>query len=464
MSFIFLILLALELSSLSSLVACQTCRHGSLHHCTCVNVSHTELQCQAEANLQFVYRSLVKETSELRSLQCGPGVEAPGAILESLEASQVTDRSVSVKMVGCNKERFCTPVQPLTFSIETLMREVRDFSISLISFSFFSYTHTKGKVLKDLDLIGCTHLENMESLEKIKNITKAEAINIFNLGGTHRTVKTFRKYIYLPRVRQMEGLNVDLSERFIVKLERNAFWSGVSYQIETLNLSHNSIDSLADGLFPNSTFSTTKYLDLSFNRLSHLQTNVFQNLTSVADLNLAGNRLTVLFDGIFEHNPLEVRQDIYNAIRSDLTQFLSFQRLDLSNNLLATLEANTLRSAWNLESLDLSRNKLKLISLRSDNNFNRLLTLNVAHNSLTALDESWKVGYPILRMLNVSHNSIGPVIYQDDLQFVKTYHGMSLDLSFNKIEIFYIDKTVRKNRKRYDLDLKGKTLLYNIIS
>ena len=128
------------------------------------------------------------------------------------------------------------------------------------------------------------------------------------------------------------------------------------------------------------------------------------------------------------------------------------------------LEANTLRSALNLESLDLSENKLKFISLRSDNNFNRLLTLNVAHNSLTALDESWKVGYPILRMLNVSHNSIGPVIFQNDLQFVKTYHGMSLDLSFNKIEIFYIDKTVRKNRKRYDLDLKGKTLLYNIIS
>ena len=148
---------------------------------------------------------------------------------------------------------------------------------------------------------------------------------------------------------------------------------------------------------------------------------------------------------------------------SDLT-ISSFQRLRLSNNLLTMLEANTLRSALNLESLDLSDNKLKLISLRSDNNFKRLLTLNVAHNSLTALDESWKVGYPILRMLNVSHNSIGPVIFQNDLQFVKTYHGMSLDLSFNKIEIVHIDKTVGKNRKRYYLDLKGKTLLYNIIS
>ena len=69
-------------------------------------------------------------------------------------------------------------------------------------------------------------------------------------------------------------------------------------------------------------------------------------------------------------------------------------------------------------------------------------------------------------MLNVSHNSIGPVIFQNDLQFVKTYHGMSLDLSFNKIEIVDIEKTVASNRKRYQtiyLDLKGKTL-YEIIS
>ena len=121
-------------------------------------------------------------------------------------------------------------------------------------------------------------------------------------------------------------------------------------------------------------------------------------------------------------------------------------------------------NALNLESLDLSNNKLRSISLKSDNNFRRLSTLNIACNSLMAIDESWRKGYPTLRLLNVSYNNIGPVILENDLQFVKTYHGMSLDLSFNNIEIVHIDKTVGKNRKRYDLDLKGKTLLYNIIS
>lgn len=428
------ILLLLALLLVSPLAHCQTCQDGHLHQCTCLNVSHTDLTCQQETDTQFVYQSLVSPTEKLRSLQCGPHVDPN--VLESMERSQVGRQTVSVKMVGCNQERFCTPVlQPVPFSIEPLLYHF---------VSFFSFTHTKGKIIKDLDLIGCTHLENGDSLDKIKNITNAEAINIFRFGP-NQTEKTLMKFIYFPGAErnstnqiQILGINVDLSGRSIGKLEKDAFWSEVSYQIKTLNLSHNSIDSLAEGSFPNSTFSTTKFLDLSFNKLSHLQTKIFQNLTSVADLNLAGNRLTVLYDGIFDHNPLE--------------------RLRLSDNLLTMLETNTLRNALNLESLDLSQNKLKFLSLRSDNNFKRLLTLNVAHNSLTALDESWKVGYPTLRMLNVSHNSIGPVLLQNDLQFVKTYHGMSVDLSFNNIEIVHIDKAVGKNRKRFDLDLKGNPI------
>ena len=133
--------------------------------------------------------------------------------------------------------------------------------------------------------------------------------------------------------------------------------------------------------------------------------------------------------------------------------------MDLSNNLLLVLEDKTLSNALNLESLDLSNNKLRSISLKSDNNFRRLSTLNIACNSLMAIDESWRKGYPTLRLLNVSYNNIGPVILENDLQFVKRYHGMTLDISFNKIETVRIDKKLRSKKKPYQtiyLDLKGK--------
>ena len=292
---------------LASQVLCERCEQGGLQHCTCLNVSHSELQCPDRGRHQFVYQTVISEAAEMRRLECSPGVDT--SILEDIEVSQVGEQSVSVSLVGCTSHRLCTPVLPVSFSFRSLFYQF---------FSSFSYTYNKGKAIKHLDLIGCTALENPESLGKIRDITKAEAISLFRYEDD-LTGMVFKKYIFSKKrqtkesrnstnQRNFEGINVDLSERSIAAVSHDAFWSCVtdSYHIEMLNLSHNSLPGLPSGFFPNSTFSTTKYLDLSFNLLSSLRNNIFQNFTSVADLNLAGNRLKVLANGIFQNNPLEV--------------------------------------------------------------------------------------------------------------------------------------------------------------
>ena len=299
----------LVLGLLLSSVLAEPCLQETLHHCTCVNVSHSELQCPDTDLQQFLFQTEMSEGREVRRLECGPGVER--SVLEEIQESQVGQQSVSVSMVGCTTHRLCTPVQRVTFSLQSFIYHI---------FSSFSYTYTKGNTLKHLDLIGCTALENPESLETIKNITKAEAVSVFHLtpglGGRGRL---FKKYIHFQKrqrsemrnstnQRTVEGINVDLSGREIARVSQDAFGSEVTniYHIEMLNLSHNSIHQLAHGFFPNSTFTNTKYLDLSFNLLSSLEQTMLQNLTSLADLNLAGNRLQVLSEGIFVNNPLEV--------------------------------------------------------------------------------------------------------------------------------------------------------------
>ena len=273
-----------------------------------MDVSPSELHCPNPALQQYVYQS---EAAEVTRLECGPG--AGREILEDLELSKVGEVGVSVKMIGCSTTRVCTPV---LFSFESLISSSLD---SLFSFSF-SYTYTKAKTLKNLDLIGCTDLENLESLWKIKEITKAEAINLFHYEG-ELTKRAFKRYIYYPKThwrviqnstnqRNVENINLDLSQKEIVKVSKDAFWSEVtnSYQIEMLNLSHNSIQELPQGIFPNSTFSNTKYLDLSFNILSTLGNNIFENLTSVEDLNLAGSLLICLIKyiaSIFGRKPTQ---------------------------------------------------------------------------------------------------------------------------------------------------------------
>ena len=308
-----MLLLSLLGLGLTSWALASDCHHGDLHHCTCVNVTQPLLSCPPATRELFVYQSLMSESSEVMSLRCQPGVSRK--VLEDIEVSGVAGQTVSVKMVGCETEnalhgnqthtemiRLCTPVKQVSF----LSRFLNFFS--------FSYTYTKGQSLKELDLIGCTDMENSEDFARIKTMTNADAVALFSLDGENK-IKTFKKYIYsrknintTSKQLKSEGLNIDLSDREISKVNKDVFWteSYNHFEIEMLNLTFNSISDLPLGMFPNSTFGNTKYLDLSHNQISELQSSIFENLTSVADLNLSGNRLKILSDGIFINNPLEV--------------------------------------------------------------------------------------------------------------------------------------------------------------
>ena len=323
-------LLLLMSASVTSVLTSEavSCEHGTLPHCTCVNTTHDLLRCPEPGSRQlFVYQSLVSASSEVMALTCQPGLAR--TVLEDIEESGVAGQTVSVKMVGCSSgsgsemTRLCTPVKTVSF-----------FSRFLNFFSF-SYTYTKGQTLKELDLVGCTDMENPEDFERIKAMTNADAVTLFSVDRGRGT-KTLKKYLYYGNydttintdnstqlfISEYEGINIDLSERSISTINRDAFWTQNSnqFKIEMLNLTHNMISDLPGGMFPNATFGSTKYLDLSHNLITELRSNIFENLTSVADLNLAGNRLKILSDGIFSNNPLEVNST-HTKLRAHVLNF-----------------------------------------------------------------------------------------------------------------------------------------------
>ena len=62
---------------------------------------------------------------------------------------------------------------------------------------------------------------------------------------------------------------------FLRSIQRNAFVAeGVQakFEIDMLNLSHNMLTHLPEGLFPNTTFGRLQWLDLSNNQLVELPT------------------------------------------------------------------------------------------------------------------------------------------------------------------------------------------------
>ncbi|KAJ8246239.1 hypothetical protein GJAV_G00265360, partial [Gymnothorax javanicus] len=76
--------------------------------------------------------------------------------------------------------------------------------------------------------------------------------------------------------------------------------------------------------------------DLSANRISAVDANLFDRLTSLKELYLQGNRITNLPRGIFGCGPLSV--------------------LDISSNQISTLEERICDKLFNLTAINLSRN------------------------------------------------------------------------------------------------------------
>lgn len=108
--------------------------------------------------------------------------------------------------------------------------------------------------------------------------------------------------------------------------------------------------------------------------------------------------------------------------------------LDLSNNLIETLYANTFSTLVKLRILNFEGNRLlRVIEPMAFKSLQRLKTLNITDSKIEVIEEYTFVGLENLQFLNLSNNSIRTV--KD-----KGFHGLQslqrLDITSNSIEIF----------------------------
>lgn len=163
---------------------------------------------------------------------------------------------------------------------------------------------------------------------------------------------------------------------------------------------------------------TLQYLDISFCNLSSINTQFFDNITTLTTLDLSGNPLKLLDAGMFD-------------------VLTSLETLKLNDCKLTSISDNTFSSAINIKYLELSGNQLKntdwpevlgkllrleylnlrksgLTSLSEDtfSNCTNLVTLNLADNELRELDVAATLGNSVthLELLDLSNCNIqGPI-------------------------------------------------------
>ena len=176
------------------------CQNSELHHCNCVNVSQPQLKCPEFTTEHFVYESIVSENSEEMILKCSQNVNR--SILNDIELVGVAGQSNSVKMVGCSSgngteiSRHCTPVISISGFFSTIW-----------NFFSFSYTYSKGKNPRVIDLVGCSDMENPASMNKIKTLTNADAITLFDFEGKDRR-KILKRYYYYGNKEAVDNLTI----------------------------------------------------------------------------------------------------------------------------------------------------------------------------------------------------------------------------------------------------------------
>ncbi|RVE46212.1 hypothetical protein evm_009102 [Chilo suppressalis] len=249
---------------------------------------------------------------------------------------------------------------------------------------------------------------------RIKHIIAHE--NVWHTLETH-TFKYFSRTISL-----------NLTGNGIVNINNETFFQ--LEQLQYLYLSHNKIKILFQKSLSLATANALEELDLSYNMLTSLQSPLFTSLKNLHTLHLQNNQLISICDECF-------------------SGLKNLAILYLQNNNITSLNATFI--PLNLSLLDLSSNKIKTLNHSEISHMNALLYLNISYNLLETVDtyafeNTWKMEY-----LDLSHNkifsSIEPQMFMNNhlLKYIDLFDNeittiRELAFQFNSIKYIELDQ------------------------
>ncbi|CAA9994424.1 unnamed protein product [Nesidiocoris tenuis] len=207
-------------------------------------------------------------------------------------------------------------------------------------------------------------------------------------------------------------LHLDLSHCALKLLSPELLMKTVS--LHTLSLRRNFIEELTEAAFQNLRNLTN--LDLSQNVISNIRPGCFSHLPSLKQLDLSGNKLTS-FKGEF-----------FLTRRSNGTKL---EYLDLSNNDLSYLFPSSFRVHPRLKKLIASRNRFSFFPAELVIGLNHLQTVDLSENMLKSLEEFDFGRLPRLRTLKLNSNLLESV---SETAFHNSTQLQHIDLSMNKLE------------------------------
>ncbi|CAH0724505.1 unnamed protein product, partial [Brenthis ino] len=252
-----------------------------------------------------------------------------------------------------------------------------------------------------LDLNG----NNITSLQPFPRDIKMRRLQIANNRLTRIERDSFKGLDYL--------IDIDLSGNNISYIDPEAFLD--SHGLLNVELQDNPLNEV-EGPFLMS--STLQYLDIGNCNLSVINTQFFDNITSITTLDLSNNPLKSLkgdvFDVLTSLETLRLNDCKLNMISENLfSSLVNLKNLELAGNQLSNINwPEVLGPLMRLEYLNLRKSRLTALSEDTFSNCTNLVTLILAENELRDLDVGITLGNSVnhLEQLDLSNCKIqGPI-------------------------------------------------------
>jgi Leucine-rich repeat (LRR) protein len=184
--------------------------------------------------------------------------------------------------------------------------------------------------------------------------------------------------------------SIDLSSKSIIYIDSLTF-KYTPQVFTTLSLSRNQLSAITATVFINSV--TLKTLTLSYNKITKIETNAFNNanLNSLTTLDLSYNNFTSLtYNDIFGLTNLSVLRleynqltDISNLFRGSSSYYTKLTHIYLTGNLITTISTSTFNLIPSLVYLYLNDNKLVTIAAQSFYGLTNLQFIFIGNNPIT---------------------------------------------------------------------------------
>ncbi|RWS12680.1 chaoptin-like protein [Dinothrombium tinctorium] len=235
---------------------------------------------------------------------------------------------------------------------------------------------------------------------------------------------------------------VDFSHNLLRRLMERLF-DGIEQTLIELNLGYNLLGDQLNPIFSTNEFlqlHALRVLDLSFNQIRALDSNIFKGLKNLTYLTLEGNELKETpmssLSSLTALQELNLGSNYINELSTAFPSALkNLKRLNLTNNQVHVVKSGVFAPLSSLETLQLAYNKLRELSaLAMDGLFN-LKTLDLSHNFFETIPIESVADLSNLTTLLMGSNNI-QVLEEHTFNSANLLHLEHLDLSRNRLATF----------------------------